>query len=206
MNVLSRQINNVSLQTESKTRTMTETKKNTKRDQRFINEVSRKMCKVGFECHIEDDCLVIKKGDKTIAAEIRSIPGWGKRRVHFYYDFVLEGMNQVERLGMTLLVSECNNHCSLTTTTLWEDSLSCRVEATVHSAREFVREFNFADYQIGETVKQITVHFPLLKEAFPLAPLRRSIGFVNYPKEHEEKNEECKLVAWIVPNFAAENK
>jgi len=187
---------------------MTKTKRNMKREQRFIKVVSRKMAKAGFECQMIDEHFVISQEGKPFVVDMWETSGWGKRRVHFNLSFAFDGMENVMPEGLIWLVSESNNISRFTTTRLLRDHFTCCVETTVHTAKEFAREFAFATKQIGVAYKNLAANYAKIKkEEFREPEVRRPIGFLaeRYMAE-VEKLEECKLVALSYHNFAAENK
>ena len=116
-------------------------------------------------------------------------------------------MEKVEQEGLVWLMSESNNRSNYTTTHLWEDCFSCRVETIVCSAKDFVREFGFAYKQIGAAFKQMATIYPTVFDHFQKRSEHRPIGFLaaRYMDE-QEKDDRCKLVAQAFSSFAAENK
>ena len=186
---------------------MTKTERNMKREQRFMKAISRQLTKAGMECRMEDRSFVIFKNGEPFMVKIWNAPGLGKRRVHFYLNFAFEDMGKVEPQGLMWLALECNNQSDYTTTHLWADHFSCCVETTLRSPKEFVREFEFAYLQIGNTYKNLAENYNDIKRQFIVQPKRRPIGFLaDRYQTDEEKNEECKLVAQSEPNFADESK
>lgn len=159
-----------------------------KREQRFINAVSRRMSKAGFECQVTEDHFVVMKNGKPFEVKIWDAPGWGKRRVHFNMSFAFDDMDKVQTQGLMWLTLECNNHSDYTTTRFWNDHFSCCVETTLRSAKEFVREFEFAYSQIGDTFKSLTANYHNIKQQFAVEPKRCPIGFLADRYMEEEEN------------------
>ena len=186
---------------------MTKTKRYMKREQRFMKAVSRQMTKAGLECKMQDNRLLIIKDGKPFEVKTWNAPGWGKRRVHFYMNFSFEDMEEVEPQGLMWLTLECNNQSDYTTIHLWEDHFSCCVETTLRSVKEFGREFDFAFFQINNTLKSLAQKYNDIKRQFMVQPARRPIGFLaDRYLTNEEKHEECKLAAQTESNFADETK
>ena len=180
--------------------------RNIRKEQRFKKEVIRRMTKAGFECDMQDNHFIITKDGKPFEVQFLDAEGWRKRRVHFHLNFALEGMDKVQPQGLMWLTSECNNHSDYTTTHLWSDHFSCRVETTVRSAKEFIHEFDFAYEQIGITFNNLAANFSNIQEQFKLQPERRRIGFLADRYQDEENLDACKLVAQTNNTFANENK
>lgn len=159
-----------------------------KRKQRFMKMVSRKMAKAGIECRIENDSICVTKDGKPFEVMMWDAPGWGNRRVHFNLCFAFEEMDQVQPKGLMLLTSECNNHNEYSITRFWGDHFSCCVETMVRSAKEFVREFEFAYRQIGIAYNGLADNYPSVKERFVVQPKQRPIGFLadQYMAEKEK--------------------
>ena len=177
-----------------------------RKEQGFKKEVIRRMTKAGFECDMQGNHFVITKDGKPFEVRFHGAEGWRKYRVHFHLSFALEGMEKVQPQGLIWLTSECNNHSDYTTTHLWSDHFSCRVETTVRSLKEFVREFDFAYKQIDITFNNLAANFSNIQEQFRLQPERRRIGFLADRYQDEENIEACKLVAQTNNTFANENK
>jgi hypothetical protein len=180
---------------------------NMKREQRFIKMVSRRMTKAGFECKMMEGHFIVIKDGKPFEVEMWNTPGWGRRRVHFNLSFAFEDMGEVMPEALMWLASESNNHSDYATMRLLRDHFSCCVETSVRTAKEFVREFDFAYWQIGNAYKDLAANYGKIKEKFREEPVRRPIGFLadRYMAE-EEKNEACKLVARTYATFAGDNK
>ena len=66
----------------------------------------------------------------------------------------------------------------------------------VRSAKEFVREFEFAYRQIGIAYNGLADNYSSVKVRFVVQPKQRPIGFLadQYMAE-KEKSETCKLIA-----------
>lgn len=180
---------------------------NMKREQRFIKMVSRRMTKAGFECKMVEDHFIVIKDGKPFEVEMWNTPGWGKRRVHFHLTFAFEDMGKVMPEALMWLVSESNNHNDYATTRLLRDHFSCCVETSVRTAKEFVREFGFAYWQIGNAYQDLVANCNKIKNEFWEQPVRRPIGFLadRYMEEAEKMNA-CKLVAQSYTTFAGANK
>ena len=180
---------------------------NMKREQRFIKMVSRRMTKAGFECKMMEGHFIVIKDGKPFEVEMWNTPGWGRRRVHFNLSFAFEDMGEVMPEALMWLVSENNNISDYTTTRFLRDHFSCCVETSVRTAKEFVREFDFAYWQIGNAYKDLAANYGKIKEKFREEPVRRPIGFLadRYMAELEKDNE-CKLIAQTYTTFAGENK
>lgn len=179
---------------------------NMKKEQRFIKMVSRRMTKAGFECKMVDGHFIVIKDGQPFEVEMWNTPGWGRRRVHFNLSFAFEDMDKVMPEALMWLASESNNNSDYTTTRLLRDHFSCCVETSVRNAKEFVREFGFAYWQIGNAYKDLVSNYARIKNTFREQPVR-PIGFLadRYLAELEKENE-CKLVAQTYTTFAGENK
>lgn len=177
-------------------------------EQRFIKEVTRKMEKAGFKCIVKDDVFAIVKGDMPLQVSMCDIPGWSRRRVRFQLNFVLQEMDKVKESGLLSLTSECNNHSVFTTTQFFHDHFTCRIETFVSSAKDFVREFEFASKELAETYDALMSNYPRFKEAYLEQPVRRPIGYMAHLNNDEfiEKDKVCNKVAYIDYNFACEKK
>ena len=176
---------------------------NMKREQRFIKMVSRRMVKAGFECKMVDNHFIVIKDDKPFEVVMWDIPGWGKRRVHFNLSFAFEDMGNVKPEALMWLTSECNNHSDYATTRLLRDRFSCCVETSVRTAKEFVREFGFAYWQIGNAYKDLAANYNKIKNEFRVQPGRRPIGFLaDRYMDEETNNEACKMIAQTYSTFA----
>ena len=183
---------------------MNKNNRNMKRQQRFIKVLSRKMAKAGFECQMSDNHFVVSKEGKPFEIRIGKALNWGRRRVHFSLEFALQDMDKVQQQGLMWLTSECNNHSDYTTTHLWNDHFSCCVVSSIRSAKDFLREFDFAYEQIGITFNNLVANYPNIQEQFQLQPERRRIGFLADRYQDEDNLETCKLVARTNITFANE--
>ena len=162
-----------------------------KREQRFIKVVSRRMTKAGFECKMMDNHFIVIKDGKPFEVEMWNTPGWGRRRVHFNLSFAFEEMDKVKPEGLMWLTSECNNHSDYTVTRYMRDHFTCCVETTVHSSKEFVREFAFATKQLGLTYQNLAANYSSIKEKFVEQSARRPVGFLADRYMAEEEKKRC---------------
>lgn len=172
-------------------------------EQRFIKEVTRKMNKAGFKCILKDDVFAIEKDELLLQVEMCDIPGWGRRRVRFMLNFAFEEMDKVKQAGLLSLTSECNNHNEYTTTQFFQDHFTCRIETFVSSAKDFVREFEFASKELGETYESLANNYPRFREVYKEQPVRRPIGYLASINNDDftEKSNACNKVAQSSCNF-----
>lgn len=177
-----------------------------KNEQRFIKEVTRKMEKAGFKCIMKDGVFAVGNGDYFLQVNMCDIPGWGKRRVRFMLNFALKEMENVKKFGLLTLASECNNHSEFTTTQFFQDHFTCRIETFVSSAKDFVREFEFASKEIFDTYNTILDNYPRFQEAFKEQPKRRPIGYLAnaYDDIPSIKEDVCNKIAQIGYIFVGE--
>lgn len=172
-------------------------------EQRFINEVTRRMNKAGFKCILKDDVFAIEKDELLLQVEMCDIPGWGRRRVRFMLNFAFEEMDKVKQAGLLSLTSECNNHSEYTTTQFFKDHFTCRIETFVSSAKDFIREFEFASKELGETYESLANNYPRFREVYMEQPVRRPIGYLAHLHDdnYDEKSNACNKVAQSSCNF-----
>lgn len=164
------------------------------------------MTKAGFECDFHNNHFVITRDGKPFEVQFMNAEGWRRHRVQFHLSFALEDMDKVQQQGLMWLTSECNNHSDYATTHLWSDHFSCCVVSSIRSAKDFLREFDFAYEQIGITFNNLVANYSNIQEQFKLQPERRRIGFLADRYQDEDNLETCKLVAQTNNTFANENK
>lgn len=177
------------------------------RKQRFISKITKHIKKEGCECTVRDNSIVIQVDDKCFVVGISDVFGLVKRRVNISLNFAFENMNSVQPAGLLWLASEINNLGLRTTTQVWKDHFSCRVDTVVYSPKDFMKEFVCACQDIGNTFQNIVSKYDSVKKQFNNdVKERRPIGFMaDRYMQNEENSEPCKLVAQTNANFATKN-
>lgn len=177
----------------------------TKKD--FIKGVCAKMAKSGHKCVLKTENLFVINTERgSVFAQMWETPDKGRRRIHFIQEIMIQGMENLSNEGAAILVSECNNNMDYTTMQFEDGHFACVVVTFVGSDSDFVREFNFAFKQIGDTLKVLAANYPAIMKQYNVRSERRPIGFLaeRYMAE-KEKTGICKLVAQTYSTFAAEN-
>ena len=174
----------------------------------FIKNVCDRMAKSGHECVLqEENLLVIKTERGAVFAQMWDTPDKGRRRIHFFQELVVQGVENLSAEGAAVLVSLCNNNTDYTTMQFEDGHFACVIATFVGSDKDFVREFNFAFKQLGDTFKAFAANLPAIMKMYKSSSNRRPIGFLaDRYLVQEEKQDECKLVAQKELTFANENK
>ena len=87
-------------------------------------------------------------------------------------------MDKLSNEGAAILVSACNNHMEYTTMQFINGHFACYVTTFVGSDKDFVREFNFAYKQIGDTVESLLANYPAIMKRYTAPTAQRHIGFL----------------------------
>lgn len=169
----------------------------TKTKESFIKGVCAKMGQSGRKCvRKAEDLLVISTDRGSVFAQMWDTPDRGRKRIHFIQEIMIQGMENLSNEGAAVLVSECNNNMNYSTMQYEDGHFACVVVTFVGSDSDFVREFDFAYKQIGDTLKTLMANYPMVLKQYMVKSERRPIGFLaDRYKAGEEKNEACKLVA-----------
>ena len=169
----------------------------TKTKESFIKSVCANMNKNGHKCVLKaENVFVISTERGCVFAQMWDMPEKGRKRIHFIQELMIQGMENLSNEGAAILVSKCNNNMDYTTMQFEDGHFACVVATFVCSDTDFVREFNFAYKQIGDTFNMVAANYPAIMKQYMVKTERRPIGFMaeRYMAE-KEKNEACKLVA-----------
>ena len=103
-----------------------------------------------------------------------------------------QDIDKLSNEGAAILVSACNNHMEYTTMQFVNGHFACYVTTFVGSDKDFVREFNFAYKQIGNTVESLLANYPAIMKRYTAPTVRRPVGFLadRYMAEQEKQTEE----------------
>lgn len=142
----------------------------------FMGSVQEHLQHAGYKCKMQDDDILVKRGELVLRAKVWNRPEKGSKRIHFTFDFAPAKLDCMSQEGWALLTAMSNANSTYTTVKFYGDHMSCQVETTVKTAKDFVRESEFAFEKICESLQALEQNTPKLVKQFGKSA-ERHVGF-----------------------------